>query len=76
MIIDTTPTGLVADASLMIKYASHILMVCRSNFTRKDVLNDALTIFHANKIENFDIVFNDLNIKKSRYGRYNEYYKK
>jgi capsular exopolysaccharide synthesis family protein len=76
VIIDTTPTGLVADASLVMKYASHILLVCRNNYTRKDVFNDVLNLFRTNKIENFDVVFNDLNLKKSRYGRYNEYYRK
>ncbi len=33
-------------------------------------------MFKTNKIENFDVVFNDLNIKKSRYGRYDSYYHK
>jgi capsular exopolysaccharide synthesis family protein len=76
VIIDTTPTGLVADAALMMKYASLILLVCRNNFTRKDVFSEALNLFNINKIENFDVVLNDLNIKKSRYGRYDRYYKK
>jgi capsular exopolysaccharide synthesis family protein len=76
IIIDTTPTGLVADATLVMKYSSLILLVCRNNYTRKDVFNDVLNMFRANKIENFDVVFNDLNIKKSKYGRYNNYYKK
>jgi len=76
IIIDTTPAGLVADATLMIKYASHILLVCRNNYTRKDIFVDVLNMFRTNKIENFDVVFNDLNLKKSRYGRYDAYYKK
>lgn len=76
VIIDSTPAGLVADASLMIKYASFILLVCRNNYTRKDVFGDVLNLFRANNITNFDIVFNDLDLKKSRYGRYDNYYKK
>ncbi len=76
VILDATPTGLVADAIPLIKYASHILLVCRNNHTRKDVLNDVLTMFSTNKIDNFDIVFNDLALKGSRYGRYDSYYKK
>jgi len=76
VIIDTTPAGLVADATLMMKYASLILLVCRNNYTRKDVFKDTLTLFKTNRIENYDVIFNDLNIKKSRYGRYNNYYKK
>lgn len=76
IIIDTTPSGLVADAALMIKYSNINLLVCRSNFTRKAVFTDVLDLFRTNKVENFDVIFNDLNIKESRYGRYNNYYKK
>jgi Mrp family chromosome partitioning ATPase len=76
IIIDTTPSGLVADAALMIKYSNINLLVCRNNYTNKDVFNDVLNLLKTNKVENFDVVFNDLNIKESRYGRYNDYYKK
>ena len=76
VIIDSTPAGLVADATLMIKYASFILLVCRNNYTRKDIFGDVLNLFRANNITNFEIVFNDLDLKKSRYGRYDNYYKK
>ena len=75
VIIDSTPAGLVADATLMIKYASYILLVCRNEYTRKDVFNDVLNLFRTNNVSNYDIVFNDLNLKKSRYGRYDNYYK-
>lgn len=75
VIIDSTPAGLVADATLMIKYANYILLVCRNDYTRKDVFNDVLNLFHTNNITDYDIVFNDLDLKKSRYGRYDNYYK-
>ena len=35
VLIDSTPAGLVADATLMIKYADYILLVCRNDYTRK-----------------------------------------
>jgi tyrosine-protein kinase Etk/Wzc len=76
IIIDTTPAGLVADAALMMKYANLNLLICRNNHTRKDVFKDVLNVLTTNRIENFDVIFNDLNLKKSRYGRYNSYYKK
>ncbi|MHC1733063.1 MAG: GumC family protein [Bacteroidales bacterium] len=75
VIIDSTPAGLVADATLMIKYANYILLVCRNEYTRKDVFTDVLNLFRANSVTDYDIVFNDLNLKKSRYGRYDNYYK-
>ncbi len=76
IIIDTTPAGLVADAALMMKYSSLNLLVCRNNHTKKDVFRDVLNMLSINRIKNFDVVFNDMSIKKSRYGRYNHYYKK
>jgi tyrosine-protein kinase Etk/Wzc len=76
IIIDTTPSGIIADASLMFKYSNINLLVCRNNYTRKDVLNDVINLMHTNKVDNFDVVFNDLSIKESRYGRYNSYYHK
>jgi tyrosine-protein kinase Etk/Wzc len=76
IIIDTTPAGLVADASLMMKYANLNLLVCRNNHTRKDVFRDLLNMLTINNIKNYDVIYNDLSISKSRYGRYNHYYKK
>ena len=76
IIIDTTPSGIVADAALMIKYSNINLLVCRNNFTRKDVLMDVLDLLKTNRVDNFDIVFNDMNLKESRYGRYDNYFKK
>jgi tyrosine-protein kinase Etk/Wzc len=76
IIIDTTPSGLVADAALMIKYSNINLLVCRNNYTRKDVFKDVLELLMINRVEKFDVVFNDLNIKESRYNRYNSYYHK
>jgi hypothetical protein len=58
------------------KYATYNLLVCRNNYTRKDDFSDLINMLRTNKIENFDVIFNDLSIKKSRYGRYNNYYKK
>ena len=76
IIIDTSPAGMVADAALMMKYTSLILLICRNNYTRKDVFSDILNMFHTNKIENFDVVYNDLNINTSKYGHYSSYYNK
>ena len=60
----------------MTKYASLVLLVCRNNYTRKDVFAETLNLFNITKIDNYDVVLNDLNIKKSRYGKYDRYYQK
>jgi len=74
IIIDTTPVGIVADAILMMKYASKVLMVMRNNYTRKDILVNVINNLRINKLNNYDIVYNDLNLHKSSYRHYSNYY--
>jgi capsular exopolysaccharide synthesis family protein len=76
IIIDTTPVGIVADATLMMKYASKILFVIRNNYTSKDIFTNALSILKVNKFNNYDVIFNDLNLEKSSYKHYGKYYVK
>lgn len=76
VIIDSPPVGIVSDATQMMRYASEVLFVCRNNYTRKDVYADVLNIFKSNRIENYDVIFNDMNIDKSKYGHYRDYYYK
>jgi capsular exopolysaccharide synthesis family protein len=74
IIIDTTPVGIVADATLMMKYASKVLMVMRNNYTRKDILINVINNLKTNKLNNYDIVYNDLSLHKSSYRHYSNYY--
>lgn len=74
IIIDTTPVGIVADAILMMKYASKVLMVIRNNYTRKDIFANVINNMKSNKLSNYDIVYNDLSLHKSSYRHYSNYY--
>lgn len=74
IVIDTTPVGIVADAILMMKYASKVLMVIRNNYTRKDIFANVINSLKTNKLSNYDIVYNDLNLHKSSYRHYSNYY--
>ena len=74
IIIDTTPVGIVADATLMMKYASKILMIIRNNYTRKDIFANVVSNLKTNKYNNYDIIYNDLNLHKSSYRHYSNYY--
>lgn len=76
IVIDTTPSGLVADAALLMKYASISLLVCRDNHTRRDVFTGVINFYNTHNIESFDVIYNDMEVKESRYGRYHGYYKK
>jgi tyrosine-protein kinase Etk/Wzc len=74
ILIDTTPMGIVADAVLLMKYSSKVLMIIRNNFTRKDIFSNVLNNIKTNKLCNYDIVYNDLNLHKSSYRHYSNYY--
>lgn len=74
IVIDTTPVGIVADATLLMKYATKVLMVIRNNYTRKDVFGNVIANLRTNKLDNYDIVYNDLNLHKSSYRHYSNYY--
>jgi capsular exopolysaccharide synthesis family protein len=76
IIIDTTPVGLVADASLLMKYASQILLIARNNYTRKDIFASVVDNFTSKQINNYEVVFNDLSFDKSPYKHYSNYYAK
>ena len=74
VLLDTTPVGLVADASFLLKYATQILLISRNNNTRKDIFANIIDNFNSKKINNFEIVFNDLDFDKSLYKNYSTYY--
>ena len=76
IIIDTSPVGLVADATQLIRYSSQILLVSRLNYTRKDIMENVLKNFRLNKITNYDAVLNGLPLNTSPYRHYTSYYLK
>ena len=76
VIIDTTPAGMLSDASVLMKYATYVLLVCRNNYTKKSLFNDTIKLLTINQKEDFDIVFNDMNLKRSHYRHYTSYFKK
>lgn len=76
IIIDTSPVGLVVDALQLIRYASQILLISRINYTRKDILSNVINDFNSNRINNYDIIFNNLSLNTSPYRHYTSYYHK
>jgi tyrosine-protein kinase Etk/Wzc len=70
IIIDTPPIGAVADSLLLMKYATLTLFISRQNYTRKNIFVDAINSLESNNFNNYEIVFNDFNYKKSEYGQY------
>ena len=74
IIIDTPPVGLIADSLLLMKYASQVLIVTRNNYTKKQVLLNAIASLDSNRINNFEVIVNDLELEKSAYSGYKRYY--
>lgn len=75
VIIDSSPMGIVADTIQLMKYASLLLLVCRLNYTRKDVVANVIDNLASHNLNHFEIVLNDRNFKESPYGQYTAYYK-
>lgn len=60
VIVDTAPTLLVADTTLISKYADLTLYLIKANHTEKGVLNYINTLNQQMKIKNVSIVFNNI----------------
>jgi len=70
IIIDSSPVGAVADSYLLMKFVSKTLLISRFDYTRKDIFAEVIKGLDTNKLTNYELVFNDVNYKKSSYGRY------
>lgn len=60
VIVDTAPTLLVADTTLISKHADLTLYLIKANHTEKEVLNYINTLNQQTKIKNASIVFNNI----------------
>lgn len=60
VIVDTAPTLLVADTTLISKYADLTLYLIKANHTEKGVLNYINTLNQQAKIKNVSIIFNNI----------------
>ncbi len=76
VIIDTSPVGLVSDATALLRYISNILLVCRNNYTNRNMFIDTINSLKGHTNKETTVVFNDIPVKKSKYGNYAGYYHK
>jgi capsular exopolysaccharide synthesis family protein len=60
VIVDTAPTLLVADTTIITKYADTMLYVIKANYTQKQFLPYINNLQQQNKIKNTSIVFNNV----------------
>lgn len=76
VLIDAPPIGLVADSIQLMQYASQVLVIARNDYTKKEILASALASLDTRKINNYEVIYNDLDIDKSPYSNYKAYYHK
>lgn len=60
VIVDTAPTLLVADTTIITKYADTMLYIIKANYTQKQFLPYINNLKNQNKIKNTSIVFNNV----------------
>lgn len=60
VIVDTAPTLLVADSTIITKYADVTLYLIKANFTEKQILPFINNLKQQNKIQNTSVIFNNV----------------
>lgn len=70
IIVDSPPIGVVADARMLMQYSDTQLYVVRSNYTRKDHLQQTMNGLYGEKVHGVGIIFNDVEMEASIYGNY------
>ena len=60
IIVDTAPTLLVADTTIITKYADAVLYLIKANYTDKQILPYINNLKKQNKIDNTYIIFNNV----------------
>jgi capsular exopolysaccharide synthesis family protein len=75
VILDTSPFGLVSDASYLGKMVDTILYIVRNEATNKNFFKYTIKEFKEENTGNVGIVYNDVNLKSGQYGT-RQYYGK
>ncbi|SFV60071.1 Tyrosine-protein kinase Wzc [hydrothermal vent metagenome] len=70
IILDTPPVGLVTDARILMDYADMSVYVFRSDYSKKEYLQQLQRISQHKTLSNLGIVLNDIKSSKKGYGGY------
>jgi capsular exopolysaccharide synthesis family protein len=68
IIIDSPPLGIVSDALLVYPFTDITLLVVRYNYTSFEVLESVIDDIKTRKVERVNIVLNDIEPRKGKYG--------
>ncbi len=73
ILLDTAPVGLVTDTLIIARVADASVYVCRADYTAKNDLNLANSLYAENKLKNMSLVLNGVDMTKRKYGYYYGY---
>jgi capsular exopolysaccharide synthesis family protein len=73
IIIDTPPIGLVSDAMELFKYTDYNVLIVRQQVTHKTALDMINELYMEGKLKNFTVLFNDIELNRSRGSYYGGY---
>ncbi len=68
IIIDSPPAGMVTDAEIMASYANLTIYVVRHHYTYRQQIRLVEKLYHKQTLPRINIVVNDVEIRKGRYG--------
>jgi capsular exopolysaccharide synthesis family protein len=76
IIIDSAPSGILAETLLLMKHADLNIFVVRLEYSMKETFKNAIKTIENNKFNNISILINDLNVKREayKYGYTTKYY--
>jgi len=64
IVIDTPPVGLVTDAQLLSNYADVVAYVIRQEYTFKEQLKNADSLYQRGRLKNIGLIVNDVKAEK------------
>lgn len=73
IILDTAPVGMVSDTLIISRVTDATVYICRADYTPKDDLKLANSLFKEKKLKNMSIVLNGIDMTKRKYGYYYGY---
>lgn len=73
ILLDTAPVGLVTDTLIIARVADVSVYVCRADYTAKNDLNLANSLYTEKKLKNMSLVLNGVDMTKRKYGYYYGY---
>ncbi|GAG41891.1 unnamed protein product, partial [marine sediment metagenome] len=72
IVVDTPPIGVISDALLLSKFSDVVFLIVRHNFTRRKILKNLINNLKLKKVENLNLIINDINLNNKLSG-YNYY---